>query len=187
MKGRVTKFSGLLASAALGALMTVPLAGGVARAEGPDATVSLAKVDITHGVGAQPADQFDLTMNFNNREASENHRCDSTNDSPTLGFVVTLQDGACGTAATPAGVTIPKLTKIGTNRYRFEGVTHEGVTVDATLTKLLTPAGSCGKWNLVLDGTPIDLAAIQTNPVATTIILRDGSRGCLSATAAIDQ
>ena len=187
----VTKFPRLLATAALGALLTVPLAGGAAHAEGPDATISLGKLDITHGVGAQPpqaaVDQFDLTTNFNNREASENHRCDSTNDSPTLGFVVVLQEGACGTAATPAGVTIPRLTKIGTNKYKFEGVTREGITVDATLTKLLTPAGSCGRWNLVLDATPIDLAAIQTNPVATTITLRDGSQGCLSTTAAIDQ
>ena len=86
----VTKFPRLLATAALGALLTVPLAGGVAHAEGPDATISLGKLDITHGVSAQAGDQFDLTTNFNNREASENHRCDSTNDSPTLGFVVVL-------------------------------------------------------------------------------------------------
>jgi len=187
MKSRVAKSPKLLATAALGALLAVPLATGAARAEGRDASVNLSKLDITHGVGAQPVDQFDLIMNFNNKEASEGNKCDSSNDSPVLGFVVTLQEGACGTASAPAGVTIPALHKIGTGKYRFEGVTREGVSVDATLTKLLTPAGSCGKWNLVLDGTPIDLAAIQTNPVATTIVLHDRSQGCLSATAAINQ
>jgi hypothetical protein len=126
-------------------------------------------------------------MNFNNKDAYENHKCDSSSDSPVLVFVVTLQEGACGIAATPSGVTVPKLTKIGLNKSRFEGVTRERVRVDATLTKLLTPAGSCGKWNLVLEGAPINLPAIQNVPVATTIILHDGSLGCLSAGAAIDQ
>jgi hypothetical protein len=49
MKIRVSKFPGLLSTAALG-LLAAPLAGGAARAEGPDATVSLSKLDITHGV-----------------------------------------------------------------------------------------------------------------------------------------
>jgi hypothetical protein len=188
MKPYKAKFPELLVTVALGALLTIPLPSGSARAEGSDATVSLSKLDITHGVvGYEPIDQFDMITNFDNKEASENHRCDSSSDSPILGFVVTLQEGACGTAGAPAGLTIPKLTKISPNKYRFEGVTREGVTVDATLTKLLTPAGSCGKWNLVLDATPINLAAIQTNPVATAITLQDGSQGCLAATAAIDQ
>jgi hypothetical protein len=187
MKSRVAKSPKLFATAALGALLAVPLATGAARAEGHDASVNLSKLDITHGVGAEPVDQFDLIMNFNNRETSEGNKCDSSNDSPTLGFVVTLQEGACGTASAPAGVTIPALRKIGPGKYRFEGVTREGVSVDATLTRLPTPVGSCGKWNLVLDGTPIDLAAIQNNPVATTITLQDRSQGCLGANAAIDQ
>jgi hypothetical protein len=187
MKSRVAKSSTLFATAALGAWLAVPLATGSARAEGHDASVNLSKLDINHGVGIEPVDQVDLIMNFNNRETSEGGQCDSTSDSPVLGFVVTLQEGACGTASPPAGVTIPALHKIGPGKYRFEGVTREGVSVDATLTKLLTPAGSCGKWHLVLDGTPIDLAAIQNNPVATTIILHDASSGCLGAAAAIDQ
>ncbi len=187
MKIHVSKFPRMVSTAALGALLVVPMANRAAQAEGSDATVSLSKLDIAHGVGAEPVDQFDMIMNFNNSEVSEGHKCDSTIDSPVLGFVVTLQEGACGSAATPSGVTIPKLTQIGTNRYRFEGVTREGATVDATLTKLLTPAGSCGKWNLVLDATPVDLSAIQTNPVATTITLRDHSQGCLAATASINQ
>lgn len=171
---------------ALGALLLVPAGRGVARAEGSDVTVTLSKLDITHGVGVEPIDQYDLVANFNNTEASESGKCETTTDVAASGFVVSLQEGACGSTAVPATVTVPKLPKIGKNRYRFEGVTTEGVTVDATLTKLTTPKGSCGYWHLVLDATPIDLSSIQTNPVATSITLPDGSLGCLTATASLN-
>ena len=174
-----------VALAALGALLLFPLSPGAARAEGSDVTVTLSKLDISHGVGVEPVDQYDLVANFNNTEASESGKCEPT-DVPTSGFVMSLQEGACGTTAAPATVTVPSLPKIGRNRYKFEGVTKEGVTVDATLTKLTTPKGSCGYWHLVLDATPIDLSSIQTNPVATSITLPDGSLGCLSATASIN-
>ena len=147
-----------VALAALGALLLVPVGRGVAIAEGSDVTVTLSKLDITHGGGAaEPVDQYDLVANFNNAEASESHKCESSSDVPTGGFVMSLQEGACGTAVAPATVTVPKLPKIGRNKYKFEGVTTEGVTVDATLTRLTTRKGSCGNWHLVLDATPIDL------------------------------
>lgn len=175
-----------VAMAALGALLLVPLGRGVARAEGSDVTVTLSKLDISHGVGVEPIDQYDLVANFNNTEASESGKCEPSSDVPTTGFVVSLQEGACGTASVPATVTVPRLPKIGKTQYKFEGVTKEGVTVDATLSKLTTPKGSCGNWHLVLDATPIDLSSIQTNPVATSITLPDGSLGCLTATASIN-
>jgi len=176
-----------VAIAALGALLLVPLGRGVARAEGSDVTVTLSKLDITHGVGAEPVDQYDLVANFNNTEASEGGKCERSSDVPINGFVVSLQEGACGTTTAAATVTVPPLPKIGKNQYKFEGVTKEGVMIDATLTRLTTPKKSCGNWHLVLDATPIDLSNIQTNPVATSLTLPDGSLGCLSATAAIDR
>jgi len=176
-----------LAIVALGALLFVPVSSGTARAEGSDLSVTLSKLDIAHGVGTEPVDQVDMILNFNNTEASDGTKCESAADSPIHGFVVGLQEGACGTTATTATLTVPSLRKIGKNKYKFEGVTQEGSTVDATLTMLRTPAQSCGKWHLVLDATPVDLSSIQANPAATSIALADGSFGCLSATARIDR
>lgn len=178
----------LLAIAALGALLLVPLGSSTARPEGSDLTVTLSKLDITHGVGTEPVDQVDLIANFKNTEASEGGKCDPSSDSPINGFVLGLQEGACVTTASAATVTVPSLSKIGKNKYKFEGVTKEGATVDATLTVLGKTGRSCGQWHLVLDATPLDLASILTNPVATSITLGDGSFGCLSTTAgAIDR
>ena len=176
-----------LAIATLGALLLVPVGRGTARAEGSDLTVTLSKLDIAHGVGTEPVDQVDMIVNFNNTEASESAKCESAADSPIHGFVVGLQEGGCGTTAPGATLTVPSLRKIGKNKYKFEGVTQEGATVDATVTMLVTPARSCGKWHLVLDATPVDLSSILINPVATSIALADGSFGCLSATGRIDR
>jgi hypothetical protein len=175
-----------LAALAAASLWLLPAHFDAARAEGADMTVSISKLDITHGQGVEPIDQMDLILNFNNTESSETGKCEATTDSPINGFTLDVAEGACGGVAA-ATVTVPKLSKIGTSKYKFEGVTKEGATVDATLTKLRTPAGSCGKWHLVLDATPLDLTAVQTNPVATTITLNEGSNGCLSANAAIDR
>jgi len=175
-----------MATVALGAVLLMPSMRGVAQAEGQDVTVTISKLDISHGVGVEPVDQYDLTANFNNTESSEGSKCDKA-DSPVSGFVVSLQEGACGSVSAAVTETIPALHKIGTGKYKFEGITKEGATVDATLTKLTTPAGSCGNWHLVMDATPVDLSTVRTNPVATSVTLPDGSTGCLSATALIDR
>ena len=180
-------FTKPLAIVALGALLLFPVGLGTAYAEGSDVTVSLSKLDVTHGVGTEPIDQVDLIANFNNTEASESGTCESSSDSPINGFVVSLREGACGTTAAAATLTVPSLRKIGKKRYKFEGVTTEGATVDATLTVLGTTPGSCGRWHLVMDATPVDLSSIHVNPVATSIALSDGSFGCLSAKARIDR
>lgn len=185
MKRGSISFAKPVAIAAIGALLLVTVCGGSARAEGSDITVTLSKLDITHGVGVEPVDQVDLIANFNNTEASESGKCEKSSDLPTSGFVISLQEGACGPSAET--LTIPALPNIGKNKYKFEGVTKEGATVDATLTKLGRPGKSCGNWHLVLDATPIDLSSIQTNPVATSITLPDNSFGCLSVNALIDR
>ena len=150
MKVSLATLTWTVAGIALGTLLLVPLYGGNARAEGSDVTVTVSKLDITHGIGTEPVDQVDLITNFNNKEASESHKCDPSSDSPVRGFVMNLQEGACGAGGASATLTIPKLPKIGLNKYKFQGVTKEGATVDATLTRLLTTAGSCGNWHLVL-------------------------------------
>ncbi len=180
-------FMKTLALAALGSLLLVAVGRGTTRAEGSDLTVTLSKLDVAHGIGSEPVDQVDLILNFNNTEASESGNCESTSDSPIHGFVVGLQEGACEATAGAATVTVPSLRKIGKNKYKFEGITQEGATVDAILTMLVTPAGSCGKWHLKLDATPVDLSSIKNNPVATSIALSDASFGCLSATGRIDR
>ena len=38
-------------------------------------------------------------------------------------------------------LTVPRLRKIGRNKYKFEGVTQEGATVDAILTMRLRRPG----------------------------------------------
>lgn len=177
-----------LAIAALGALLLVPLCSSTVRAGSTDLTITLSKLDVTHGVGTEPVDQVDLIANFKNTEASEGSKCDTSSDSPINGFVLGLQEGTCGTIAPATTVTVPSLSKIGKNKYKYEGVTIEGAVVDAILTVLGKSGRNCGQWHLVLDATPLDLASIQTNPVATSITLGDGSFGRLLTTAgAIDR
>lgn len=183
----------ILGSIAAGAFAVVLAcqAGGVASAaEGNDLIIHSSKVDITHGVGAEPIDQMDVVLTFSNTERSERGRCEKAADSPvTHGLTLTVQEGYCGAGGAGAQVTVPSFRPIpGTSSARYEGITIEGANVDALLRKLPTPAGSCGLWNLTLDAVPLNLSAVRSNPVAVSITVADGSTSCVNVTnALIDQ
>jgi hypothetical protein len=158
--------------------------------EGQEVTVHSGKVDIAHGVGAEPIDQVDLILTFSNTESREAHACEKLADNPvTKGIEVSLQEGYCGTAAAATNIRIPgfKPTYPGSPLARFEGTTG-GAVVDGLLKTLPTPAGSCGMWNLTMDAIPVNLSRIYHNPVALSVLFPDGSRGCVTVTnALIDQ
>lgn len=162
-----------------------------ARAEGRDLTVNSSRVDITHGVGAEPIDQVDVILTFSNTEASESHVCEKTADNPVAhGLDVSLQEGYCGTLAPATHITVPYFKPIypGSPSARFEGKSLQGAVVDGLLRTLPTPAASCGMWNLTLDAVPVNLSRIYHNPVAVTVQFADGSKGCVTINnALIDQ
>ncbi len=187
--GLVTVVRSIVVGAFVAALI-LQFAAGAGAVEGPEVTIHSGKVDITHGVGTEPIDQVDLVLTFSNTESSEGHVCEKLADNPvTHGLQVSLQQGYCGTVSPATTVKIPafKPTYPGSPLARFEGNTG-GAVVDATLATLPTPAGSCGVWSLTLDAVPLNLAQISHNPVAMSVRLADGSRGCVTVSnALIDQ
>ena len=167
------------------------LSGGLAFcAETNEIIIHSGRVDITHGVGAEPIDQLDIAITFTNTEASEGGVC-HPGDSPVgYGIVVSLQEGTCvAPTSTPVVLTIPKFTRISpySKFAKFQGVTKEKVNVDALLRILPKPVGVCGLYNLKLDALPLDMSAITANPVALSITLGDGSSGCVTVSNAIFQ
>ena len=191
MKGGLSRMVRISLTGAFAAALVCQVAGNAGAVEGQEVTVHSGKVDITHGVGAEPIDQVDIIMTFTNTERADGHVCEKATDDPVVhGLVVALQEGYCGTSAPAAHVTIPsfKPTYKGSPLARFEGTTVERAVVDGLLRTLPTPAGTCGMWNLTLDAIPLNLSRINHNPLALSVRLPDGSRGCVNVTnALIDQ
>jgi hypothetical protein len=191
MKGRLGRVVRIAVAGSLAAALVGQVAGSAGAVEGREVTVNSGKVDITHGVGAEPIDQVDLILTFTNTEAAGGHVCEKLTDNPvTKGLEVSLQEGYCGTAAPAANLTVPhfKPISLGSLFARYEGATIQGAVVDATLRTLPTPAHTCGMWNLTLDAVPVNLSRISHNPVAVSVRLPDGSMGCVTVTnALIDQ
>ncbi len=172
--------------AALAALLVL-LGGPAFCAETNEIIIHSGRVDITHGVGAQPIDQLDIAITFTNTESSELGKCHASDNPLRFGLVVGLQAGTCpGPAAAAPAVTIPKFTRIApmSTFARFQGVTKENVNADALLRILPKPAGVCGLYHLALDALPLDLHLITANPVALSVTLADGSWGCVTVTTA---
>ena len=161
MKGGLGRIVRISLTGAFAAALVCQVAGNAGAVEGQEVTVHSGKVDITHGVGAEPIDQVDVIMTFTNTEKADGHRCEKAIDDPVVhGLVVALQEGYCGTGAPAAHVTIPsfKPTYKGSPLARFEGTTAERAVVDGLLRTLPTPAGTCGMWNLTLDAIPLNLS-----------------------------
>ncbi len=189
MKGRLVRVVRKVVTGVFAAALVCQVAGTAKAVEGRDVTVNSGKVDITHGVGAEPIDQVDLILTFSNTESSEAHACEKSADNPLKGLQVSLQEGYCGTATPATTITVPgfKPTYPGSPLARFEGTLGSAV-VDGLLKTLPTPAGSCGMWNLTLDAIPVNLSRIYHNPVAVSVRLPDGSHGCVTVNnALIDQ
>jgi hypothetical protein len=191
MKGGLGRIVRISLTGAFAAALVCQVAGNAGAVEGQEVTVHSGKVDITHGVGAEPIDQVDVIMTFTNTEKADGHLCEKASDDPVVhGLVVALQEGYCGTGAPAAHVTVPsfKPTYKGSPLARFEGTTLEGAVVDGLLRTLPAPAGTCGMWNLTLDAIPLNLSRIYHNPLALSVRLPDGSKGCVNVTnALIDQ
>lgn len=179
-----------IAAAALAVGLMFQMGGQARAAEGGEVLIHAGKVDITHGVGVEPIDQMDVIVTFSNKESADREACENTADNPvTHGMILKVQEGACGSGNPGAQVTVPSFRPIrGTSSARFEGVTVEGANVDALLRKLPTQTGTCGTWNLTLDAVPVNLSGVKMNPVAVSLTLPDGSRGCVTVNnALIDQ
>jgi hypothetical protein len=170
-------------------LLIVGFATGRAMAQAGDVVVHTATVDITHLTGTEPVDQIDMTASFTNNEFAELGHCEDTTDSLVLhGVKVTVQAGLCGTTTRKSNMTIPFFRPLNPNLASFEGLTDEGATADAVLRTLPRLPHTCGTYSLRVDAVNVNLAAIRRNPVAVTITLPDGSRGCLAINnALIDQ
>ena len=172
---RLTRVLAFVAIAAV----AIPLASSRARAaDGGEVEVERTSIDISHGGGAEPDDQADLSVKFKDVQSPDT--CKKSNDDlVSHGVKVTLREGTCASAP-DASATIPSFRSIsGSNTALFEGETAEGETADAVLRRLPTPAGSCGKWKLRLDASNMDLSGITSSPVALTVELPDGSSKCV--------
>ncbi|MGO9061482.1 MAG: hypothetical protein ACLQU2_29510 [Candidatus Binataceae bacterium] len=191
MKGGLRRIVRITVTGAFVAALVCQVAGKAGAVEGQEVTVHSGKVDITHGVGAEPIDQVDIIMTFTNTEAADGHVCEKASDDPVVhGLVVALQEGYCGTGTPAAHVTIASFrpTYKGSPLARFEGTTAEGAVVDGLLKTLPAPARTCGMWSLTLDAVPLNLSQISHNPIALSVRLPDGSKGCVNVTnALIDQ
>jgi hypothetical protein len=191
MKGGLGRVVRSVVAGAFAAALICQLAGQAGAVEGREITVHSGKIDLTHGVGAEPIDQVDIIMTFTNTEAADGHICEKATDDPVVhGLAVALQEGYCGTGAPAAYITIPSFrpTYKGSPLARFEGRTVQRAVVDGLLRTLPTPARTCGMWSLTLDAVPLNLSRISHNPVALSVRLPDGSRGCVTVTnALIDQ
>ncbi len=158
--------------------------GVAAAADSGEVRIKRSYVDVSHGGGAEPDDQADVTAVFKLRGADG---CESA-DKVLSGAVVTMAEGSCGSAP-QARITIPSFRRVsGTNLELFEGETVEGETADALVRTLPTPANACAKFKLKVDVSNADLSSITSNPIALSIRLPDGSSGCAEVgNAAIDR
>ncbi len=172
--------------AALAALLIL-LGGPAYCIETNELIIHSGRVDVTHGVGAEPIDQLDIAITFTNTESSELGKCHASDNPVRFGLVLSLLEGACAApTSAPVVVTIPNFTRTApySKFATFQGVTKEKANADALLRILPKPIGVCGLYNLKLDALPLDMSSITTSPVALSITLADGSTGCVTVTNA---
>lgn len=169
-------------------LLMVSFATGKAMAQAKDVVVHAATVDITHIAGTEPVDQIDMTATFTNNELAESRHCEAADSMIFHGVKVTVQQGLCGATTRKSNMTIPFFQPLSPTLAQFEGFTDEGATADAALRTLPKLPNTCGSYSVRVDAVNVNLAAVKRNPVAVTITLPDGSRGCLAINnALIDQ
>jgi hypothetical protein len=172
------RFTRVLAFVAIAAA-AIPLASSRAvAADGGEVRIKRASIDITHGGGAEPNDQADISVIFKDVQNPDTCKL-SSDDVVSRGVRAALHQGTCQSAP-DATASIPSFRPIsGSNDALFAGDTAEGETADAIVRRLPTPAGSCGKWKLKLDASNMDLSGITSGPAALEVELHDGSLGCV--------
>jgi hypothetical protein len=180
--------------------------------ENSDITINAADLQIDQSGNPEPSDRFQLEATFTNTEGSESGTCDGDNPIAN-GFTITLGTGASCSSTTPVvTVTVPPLTggsedmrssssskrspssskrkshRLFKRELRGKATTDSGsdpaATINGEIRALPTPAGTCAQWSLDLEVSGVDLSAITSNPVETTLGVGDDS-GCTAVTAQI--
>ena len=121
----------------------------------------------------------------------------------TQGLKITLSTGSCGSLTGVVEVVIPLFSNSSDIRHvpgshkhgrHKKHKTHfrlktlvtatdpsngetESVSLDAEITVLPTPGGTCEQWSLDAEVSNVDLSALTSNPVAVAIAQGDDS-GC---------
>jgi hypothetical protein len=197
---------------ALAVSISIMLFGPANRADAVEAPGDLlvdsaADLQIDHSGTTEPSDTFSLEATFTNNDQTEGG-CDG-DDPVAQGLTITLGSGTCGSSTDVVSVVIPPFSsgggdarlgkgskKHGHKKHKTHftlkmpvkvtdpstGGTEDG-SLNAEITVLPTPAGTCGQWSLNVDVSKVDLSALTANPVAVTIGQGDDS-GCNDQIAA---
>lgn len=170
---------------------------------------SAADLQIDQSGNTEPSDSFDLEATFTNNDQQAEGSCDG-DDPVAQGLTITLGTGSCASPTNVVSVVVPPFSssegdvRLGKgskkggghkkHRTRFKlkmpvkatdpstGQT-ESASLDAEITVLPTPAGTCGQWNFDVEVSNVDLSAVTANPVVVTIGQGDDS-GCNDQIAA---
>lgn len=174
---------------------------GAVEAPGDLLIDSAADLQIDHSGNTEPSDTFDLEATFTNNDQNEGG-CDG-DDPVAQGLTITLGSGTCGGSTDVVSVVIPPFSSSGGDARLGKGSkkhghkkhkTHftlkmpvkvtdpstggtEDGSLNAEITVLPTPAGTCGQWTFDVEVSNVDLSALTANPVAVTIGQGDDS-GC---------
>ena len=200
------KIRGISFKAALGSLaisMAFFALSGQARAQEAPGHIqidSAADLQIDQSGNPEPSDAFDLEATFTNNDQSAEGSCDG-DDPVAQGLTITLGTGSCGSSTGVVSVVIPPFSstedagvaskkhgghKKHKNHFKLKmpvTVTNPSdgqtanATLDASITVLPTPAGTCGQWTVDAEVSNVDLSALTANPVVVSISQGDDS-GC---------
>jgi len=170
--------------------------------ESSDVTLDAANLEIDQSGSPGPSDSFQIETTFTNTEHFQSGKCDG-DDPVAQGLTITLGTGSCGRSTGVVMVSIPAFSPTkdpaskGTVKSQGRHRKHqkhfvmkipviasdpstgetENASLDAEITVLPTPPGTCGRWNLDAEVSNLDLSALTTNPVVVTIGQGDDS-GC---------
>ena len=162
-----------------------------------------ADLQIDQSGNTEPSDSFELKATFtNNDQNAAEASCDG-DDPVTQGLTITLGTGTCGSSTGVVSVVIPAFSTSDNARLSVASKKHgrpkkhkthfklkmpvtatdpsngetENASLDAEITVLPTPPGTCGQWSLDAEVSNVDLSALTANPVVVSIGQGDDS-GC---------
>ncbi len=203
MKIKGSSFKAALGSLAL-PMMFFALSGQAIAQEAPGHIQidSSADLQVDQSGNPEPSDSFDLEAIFTNNDQSAEGSCDG-DDPITQGLTITLGTGSCSSSSGVVTVVIPPFSSTDDARAGAAGKKHgghkkhknhfklkmpvtatnpsdgqtENATLNAEITVLPTPAGTCGQWSIDAEVSNVDLSALTANPVVVSIGQGDDS-GC---------
>jgi hypothetical protein len=203
MKIRGNSFKAVLGSLAV-PMMFFALSGqaGAQEAPGHIQIDSSAELQIDQSGNTEPSDSFELQATFTNNDLNAESSCDG-DDPVAQGLTITLGTGSCGSSTGVVTVVIPPFSSTDDARFGAASKKHgghkkhknhfklkmpvtasnpssgqtENASLDASITVLPTPAGTCGQWSIDAEVSNVDLSALTANPVVVSIGQGDDS-GC---------